>query len=127
MTACEAAPVRAPMNASLTVFPAFAPLLEPPLGLLLLHAAATTKSTATAANTRSELFRDKTPPPFTVRPLTWGRSYHKPKPRESSPLASVPGQTRHSLIFVRVTRASGLGHTSSRSRLPSWAWRLWSS
>src|SRR5436309_1906137 len=46
------------MNASLTVFPAGAPLLEPPLVLLLLHAAATTKSTATAAKTRSELFRD---------------------------------------------------------------------
>src|SRR5438552_3163008 len=120
MTACEAAPVRAPMNASLTVFPA-APLLEPPPVLLLLHAAATTKSTATAAKTRSELFRDKTPPPFTVRSLTWGRSYHKPQPRESSSPASVPGKRSHSLHVVRMTRASGLGHTSSSSRLPSWA------
>src|SRR5437867_13261176 len=97
------------MNASLTVFPAGAPLLEPPLVLLLLHAAATTKSTATAAKTRSELFRDKTPPPFNTRPLTWGRSYHKPKPRESSSLASVPGQTQTLSQVLRMTSSVRLG------------------
>src|SRR5438094_9628649 len=62
-TALAGAPVNAPWNAISTVFfpPPVGPPLEVGLLLLLLHAAATTASTAIAASTLRDSFRFKCP------------------------------------------------------------------
>src|SRR2546430_2520783 len=124
MTACDAAPVSAPMKANFTVFWAPPPLgdpLAPPLLLLLLHAAATMASTAIAAKPRSDVLRDKRPLLSFLRAYVGG-SYHKPQPGESriEPWRAEP-PSRCTRRFARQV----LAVSRSRIRVPScaWSWR----
>src|SRR5207302_11377484 len=125
-------PVKAPWpHTSTLIFWAAPLLLGPPLGLPLLHAAATRASTATAASPRSEAFRDKRPLLSSFGSFALGRSYHKPDSwRKPGPAVPRDCFVVRQAIAERLSRggtaqpARTSSPSSSRSRIsePRAAW-----